>query len=340
MKANAQSIRLSASDLSNHLACSHLTALDLAVATGQLPAPKWHSPDAWVLQQRGMEHENAYLSHLEAEGIPITDLREIDGDSTALAETIAAMQQGVAAIAQATLTNERWFGRADVLRRVEVPSKLGGWSYEVYDCKLARETKAATILQLSLYSELVGTVQGVLPESMYVVPPGESFHPETYRVLDYAAYYRYVKARLEIAVDGNSKFTETYPKPTPNCDVCRWWQDCDSVRRKDDHLSLVAGINRSQRKQLHAWETVTVTDLARFPLPIQRRPEYGSKEGYVRVREQARVQVAGRNSGCPVHEVFEITDEHGLSLLPEPSGGTCSSTLKAISSSASADGNI
>jgi hypothetical protein len=34
-------------------------------------------------------------------------------------------------------------------------SKLGSWSYEVYDCKLACEKKATTILQLSLYSELL-----------------------------------------------------------------------------------------------------------------------------------------------------------------------------------------
>jgi uncharacterized protein len=33
------------------------------------------------------------------------------------------------------------------------------------------------------------------------------------------------------------------------------------------------------------------------------------------------VQVAGRESGQPVHEVLHITDEHGLSLLPEPSPG-------------------
>ena len=83
MKANAGAIRLSASDLSNHLACGHLTVLDFTVATGQRTAPKWHSPDAWVLQQRGMEHEKAYPSHLEAKGISITDLREIDNDATA-----------------------------------------------------------------------------------------------------------------------------------------------------------------------------------------------------------------------------------------------------------------
>jgi hypothetical protein len=34
-------------------------------------------------------------------------------------------------------------------------SKLGSWSYEVYDCKFACETKAARILQLSLSSELL-----------------------------------------------------------------------------------------------------------------------------------------------------------------------------------------
>lgn len=321
MKATAGAIRLSASDVSNHLACRHLTALDLEVATGGRAVPTWQSPDAWVLQQRGMEHEKAYLSHLATEGVSICDLRDIDSDRRALAETIAAMEQGVDAIAQATLANDGWFGRADVLRRVERPSRLGDWSYEVYDCKLARETKAATILQLSLYSELLEMVQGVPPESMYVVPPGESFHAEQYRVLDYAAYYRYVKSRLETAVNEDGSTSETYPEPTQHCEVCRWRPDCDAERRRDDHLSLVAGISRLQRKQLGIWETTTVADLARFPLPIRERPDHGSRDSYVRVREQARVQVAGREQRRPVHEVLEIKDEHGLSLLPEPSAG-------------------
>ncbi len=80
-------------------------------------------------------------------------------------------------MAQATLADGRWFGRADVLRRVPQPSRFGDWSYEVYDCKLANETKAGTILQLSLYSELLSIAQGILPEPMYVVPPGTEFRP-------------------------------------------------------------------------------------------------------------------------------------------------------------------
>jgi predicted RecB family nuclease len=109
--------------------------------------------------------------------------------------------------------------------------------------------------------------------------------------------------------------------PNPHCSVCRWWHECDAHWRWDDHLSLVAGISKLQRKQLQAWEAVTVEHLATFPLPIKQHPEHGSKDGYVRVREQARVQVAGRNQGRPVHELLEILEERGLSRLPQPSPG-------------------
>ena len=107
-----------------------------------------------------MAHEDAYLAHLEAKGVSVRNLRNLDDPERAVAETRDAMESGVEAIAQATLAKGRWFGRSDVLRRVERGSKLGGWSYEVYDCKLACETKAATILQLSLYSELLAEHSG------------------------------------------------------------------------------------------------------------------------------------------------------------------------------------
>jgi predicted RecB family nuclease len=321
MKAISTGIRVSASDLSNHLACRHLTVLDLQVADHRRPPPTWNSPDAWVLQQRGIEHENAYVQHLESQGLSVVDLKDVLNDSEAVSDTAMALRNGSDVIIQGNLAGDNWFGRPDVLRRVERSSNLGGWSYEVYDTKLARETKAGTILQLSLYSDLLEAVQGITPESMYVVPPGETYLPERYRVLDYAAYYRYVKSRLETAVRDNGSSSISYPEPNPHCEVCRWRLDCDVVRRQDDHLSLVAGISRLQRKQLQLWYIQTVAELARLPLPIQHRPEYGSKEGYARVREQARIQVAGREQNRPLYEVLEITAEHGLSLLPEPSPG-------------------
>ncbi len=320
MKVRSETIRLSASDLSNHLGCRHVTSLDLAVAVGARSAPSWRSPDLRVLQERGRAHEDSYLRSLAADGRDFADLREIGNEEEAQALTLAAMERGAHVIAQATLADGRWFGRADVLRRVPRPSRLGNWSYEVYDCKLANETKARTILQLSLYSELLSIAQRVLPEQMYVVPPGTEFQAEAHRVLDYAAYYRHVKARLAGAADQGPEIV-TYPEPTVHCMSCRWFGDCDAQRRRDDHLSLVAGISNLQRKQLAIWDTTTVEILSRLPLPLQRRPAYGSKEAYARLREQARMQVAGRYQTRPVYELLDVTDEHGFRLLPEPSPG-------------------
>ena len=145
MKVSLGNVRLSASDLSNHLACNHLTTLDLDVATGSRSAPKWNSPDAWVLQQRGIEHEIAYIRHLESQGLSVVNFRDTGDEKSAFEKTCAAMQSGVDVIVQAVLAEGIWFGRADVLRRVVLPSKLGNWSYEVYDCKLALETKAGSV---------------------------------------------------------------------------------------------------------------------------------------------------------------------------------------------------
>ncbi len=126
---------------------------------------------------------------------------------------------------------------------------------------------------------------------------------------------------MKAPLENNGSATATYPEPTPHCSICRWWAECDGQRRKDDHLSLVAGISKLQQKQLHVWDVNAVRSLAVLPLPLERRPEYGSAGGYVRVREQARVQVAGRVQEKPVHEILDLNEEHGLLLLPEPSPG-------------------
>jgi uncharacterized protein len=76
MRVESNTVRLSATDLSNRLACRHLTSLDLSVAAGKRGDPSWRSPDLWVLKALGFEHENAYVKHLAASGLTIVDLRE------------------------------------------------------------------------------------------------------------------------------------------------------------------------------------------------------------------------------------------------------------------------
>src|ERR1700722_11910373 len=322
MKISTNQVRLSATDSSNHLACRPVTTLDLEVARGGRAEPDWAAPDLKVIQELGLRHEAAYLAHLARQGLTVENLGHIDhkDEKRLLAETLTLMERGAEVIAQGALRDGGWFGRPDVLRRVERPSARWAWSYEVADTKLARETKAATILQLSLYSELLGKIQGAMPEFLWVVPPGKEFAGEKYRVTEYAAYYRYVRKRLLDTV-GEGVAKETYPEPVEHCNICRWFKECDTRRRADDHLSLVAGIRRQQRDQFEEWNAETMAKLAALPIPLKERPKHGARAGYERAREQARVQVEGRTEKKRVHEALPVAAGSGLCRLPEPSAG-------------------
>jgi len=322
VRSSGTTIELSASDLSQFLGCRHRTALDLAVAHGQREAPTWVDPMMVVLQQRGLDHERGYADTLRAEGLVVVDLAEHAGDN-AVARTLDAMRAGANVILQPALRNGRWFGRPDVLRRVETPSGFGAWSYQVIDTKLAKETRGGTVLQLALYSEMLGLVQDAIPETFHVVTPDPDAPVQTFRVQDFSAYFRFIRARLEVTAQQEPAAiaAANYPEPVEHCDVCRWWSVCDKRHRADDHLSLVAGIARLQSRELQAAGVTTLAQLGTLPLPLQFTPRRGAVETYVRVREQARLQLAGRTQGAPVHELLPITPDQGLARLPPPSPG-------------------
>src|ERR1700730_7220615 len=250
MRVRQGTATLSATDLANHLSCRHLTTLDLRLAKGEIAEPSWENPHLRVLQQLGLEHEKTYIESLRSKGLTIVDLSN-EAEEMAGESTWAAMKSGAQAIVQARLGSGDWRGRADVLLRVErleKRSRLGNWSYELVDCKLARETKAETILQLCLYSELVTELQGLEPELFHVIRPNVGFQPESYRLSAFAAYYLVIKRALQEAVKAGS--SGTYPEPVSHCEICRWWKECDARRRHDDHLSFVAGASKLQRKEL------------------------------------------------------------------------------------------
>ncbi len=322
MRRTGTGVEISASDLSWFLGCRHRTALDLAVAWGVRSAPTWLDPAAALLEERGLEHETKYIDSLRMQGIEITDLSAMSWDDAARA-CLDAMRSGRPAIVQGALRDGRWFGRPDVLRRVETPSSLGAWSYEPVDTKLARETRGGTILQLSLYSELIRAIQAISPEFFHVVTPDSVAPVQTFRVGDFAAYFRLTRDRMAAfaSEEPTAIAAVNYPEPVEHCAYCRWWNSCDRKWRDDDHLSLVAGISRLQRCELQLASISTLAALANVAIPLPFRPRRGASETYVRVREQARVQLAGRSSGAPVHELLPITPEHGFYKLPAPADG-------------------
>jgi predicted RecB family nuclease len=332
MKEISGVVVFSPTDLSSFLACRRKTALDHAKMRGELQLPARDESFLEILRDRGIEHEKHFIDGERANGHEVVDLspkdaagKERQGFETRdlqIAATLGAMHRGLPRIVQAALASKdgRWFGYADVLRRIEVPSpNLGPWSYEAIDCKLSAETKGATILQLSVYSEAIEAIQGRAPEFFYVVTPAEE---ERYRVNDYAAYFRLMR-------DGLLKNAETlgldtawpYPEPTAHCDICHWQPDCERKRRADDHLSFVANCSKLQRDELAARGITTLKVLGREKLPPDFKPSRGARATYDRIQDQARLQLDARTTGTPKCEVLPIVADLGLCALPEPSAG-------------------
>jgi uncharacterized protein len=310
---NNNIFQLSATDLSNHLSCRHLTELNRKVWLGELDRPHYNDPSLVVLEQRGRDHEAAYVEFLKRKG-----LRVVNIDNLPVTATLNAMAEGVDVIVQARVEAESWMGKADILLKVAGKSKFGDWSYEVQDTKLAQNTKAGTILQLCLYTDLLTGLLGAQPEKFHVIRPVAEFEPESYRFDDFKAYYNFTKRSFEKTISDPPK--ETYPEPAEHCGVCRWWKVCDTQRHDDDYLSLVAGIRSGQIEEL---KTQGVRKLEIFAnLESITEPGRGNIESYLKRQQQAKVQLEGRTKNEMIHQLIpQVEDGLGLNRLPEPDAG-------------------
>lgn len=310
MKKTSTGFRFSASDLSGHAHCKHLTSLNKLFAEGKLTKPIIHDRSLVLLQEKGEEFEQTFLQKLKHEGKSVIEITRNDPD--ALKNTIDAMKEGVDVIYQGYLEKDSWMGYSDFLLRSEKPSRFGNWSYEVLDTKLASETRVGTILQIGLYSWMLESIQERLPEFMYVENTEGRI---SYRVDHYVAYLRMLKSRFEEAVSLNS---ETYPDPVAHCDICTWWEHCNGRRRKDDHLSFVAGMGVSQINEVREHSVNTLAEMAVLPLPLPFKPKRGSIGTFEKLREQARLQLQARVEKRPIFELLPRLPLFGFERLPKP----------------------
>lgn len=316
---------LAATDLSNFLACPHRTVLDFAAAHGRL-APPASAVDACTrrLRERGEAHERAYLQHLRDQGLSVIEVPQDEAPEVRVKATIAALEAGADVVYQAAFAGQGWVGCADILRKVPsapgAGSRLGDFHYEPYDTKLARETRGGSILQLAIYADLLGAMQGRPPERFFVVAPGAPFAISEYRLDDYAAYVRSVRSKLvhTLAAAPDDLLAQSYPEPNEHCAVCRWWERCEGRWRADDHLSFIAGATRAQRGELTAQGVTTLAAAAALPVPVTFKPSRGSRETYDRIVEQAQVQLEQRASGKSVTRMLPVVLGEGLCRLPAP----------------------
>jgi predicted RecB family nuclease len=312
---------LSATDLVGYLYCDHLTELSLEVAAGLQPRPADDDPGLAVVQQRGIDHEHAYLARLRSDEVEVVDIptRVPLVDQVALTERALADGPQViyqAAFLQGDETGPMWRGHADFLSRVSMASRLGDYSYEPEDTKLARHVRPSAVLQLCEYADQLARLQGHPPEQIHVVLGGQT--RVTLRLADFGAYFRAAKARFEAACEAG---VSAYPDPVEHCATCSWREVCDAQRTEDDHLTLVAGLRSDQARFLEAAGIRSVAAVAGST--AVQVPGIG-KATLEKLRRQALLQTRARAQPDqpPPYELLDVREAGlGLASLPEPSPG-------------------
>ena len=259
---------------------------------------------------------------------------------TAKQATLEAIRGGADVIYQGVLLQEEtadgpallgrpdFLVRADLLPRLDGEPRPGGVHYEVVDAKLARSVKGRAVAQTAFYSHLLASLQGVRPRWMHLALGTTEL--ASFKVGDYAAFERQARRVLGafIATDpGENPPSDPYPDPVEHCAICRWSEFCTARRRRDDDLSLIAGITKGQRRALKAAGVSTRREFAGLGRPpAVNRVSRGSLQ---HIQVQARLQVASEDDGHIRYELLDperdaegaMVPNRGLLGLPEPSAG-------------------
>ena len=157
-----------------------------------------------------------------------------------------------------------------------------------------------------------------------------------FKLTDYSAYYRALKARFEALVDAPARrpAPRTYPDPVDHCGICRWADVCTDRRRADDHLSLVAGMRRDQTRKLADVGIATTHRARRAAAPARTVDGIGRRErsSGSATRPSSRSQADGdrrrRSTSCSrpsrptrLDPDDAVAASAGSAALPAPSPG-------------------
>ncbi len=314
MKLHLDKPLYSATDLLNFLGCSHATVLDIETMSGRLglaEIPRDEYLD--LLKEKGLEHERRYLKQLRTAGREIVEIERSGAEDSidAMAErTRQAMRDGADVVYQGALTAPGWHGYSDFLIRVDTPSALGNYSYEVADTKLAHTAKPKHVVQLSIYSDIIATEQGLAPVHAHIVLGDDSMH--TLRLHDYEYYSRHARNRFDRFVTGGER--DTVAEKCQHCGLCRWSGRCAAEWDAEGNLRLVAALSAAQARKLRA-AGISAMDVlgALEPDVTVKRIQQSTLE---KLRTQARLQMIKRTTGENRVEVLAVEPRRGFERLP------------------------
>ena len=308
-----QRLVLSASDLRTASVCEYAVVAELDVLRGLRPAAtQERDPMLQRVAALGDEHEQAELRRLSRDHpgrvrtLPSPRYTPV-GLAEAMAATLTALSGDAEVIAQATLFDGRFVGRADFLERT-----ADGWL--VSDTKLARHANVPALLQVGAYAAMLEDAGvPVAPTARLVLGGGEVRDLPLPEILP---VYRARRDRLEgllglhLAAAGPGAWGDERWLACGTCPECT--VEVETAR----DLLLVAGMRRPTRRRLLEAGVRTIDDLAvrTEPVPDVRGAMLS------RLREQARLQL--EQEADPAGGVrHEVVDPDALRRLPAPSPG-------------------
>ena len=284
-----------------------------------------------MIQDNGKKHELECWDELRKKYESVSELGYDLSTPERIEATQQAIEKGVDIIFQGALQVEQFIARPDFIVRVDAPSKLGSYSYEVKDAKLSRSAKADAVLQLMHYSEAISHIQGFLPQRAFLIL-GDKLEKK-FDVKNYFFYFSNLKKRfLNFFAKSHDRTVLPLPLPCTHCEMCHWRNYCNDSWLEADHLVQVAGINKDQIIRFNQAGIQTMEGLAN--LSREAKVKDIGRATFLRLQQQAKLQVRSRAEGSkPLYELIMadeagvrsqsdyLPDDHGLGKLPNPEAG-------------------
>ena len=319
---------ISPRDLIAELECNHRLHLEWAVLNNLATAPdKEESEELELLAEQGKAHESKIAGELKVAGT-FTDIGSPtfthEGLQLLHNRTIEAIANGVETIYQATFYTDSFLGFADFLilnkdsQGNPLKDEQGRYIYDPVDAKSARSAKRAAVLQVAAYAAVMQEIGLATPLNVHLWLGGDNRWSAS--ALDLIDLAKFFIQRVRARIDGYTEApAPAWAPPRESCGRCRWSKQCDTGRHDAQDLSLIQGIRSSTRTTLVS-NGITTLDQMALATDEQRprAPREVSKETFAGLRDQAAIQVKGRNSKKPI---FEVRDATAFGLMPEKNDG-------------------
>ena len=241
-----------ATDLSNFEVCKCHIINKIRKLNGEVIEEPIPTRTQLEYQRQGIEIEKNYLDKIKSnKSIKLVDIEKIDINKKE-ESTIKALKEGADYIYQAKLGNKNFSGYPDFLKKVNIPSKFGDYSYEVIDVKRSKEPKQENVTQLLLYSYLLSEIQEVLPKQITIIN-GQSHVENKFNVIDFNEIFKEIKNEF-------SEYVSFLKNKTSEDLIQTLYEECEYHSKRGDKpcntipheldLINVVDLDKRQRKKL------------------------------------------------------------------------------------------